>query len=332
MTPQSRIPVLVCVDVEPDEPFVDRNSPLPWTGFEAAAAILRQIRARAARVTGAPVRFNWFLRMDPQIAETYGTAEWAAGRYAQTWREFEREGDELGLHAHAYRWIADAGYWLVDHGNQEWVENCISVSFEAYRRAFGRNCLSFRFGDRWLSNQTVALLERLGARFELTVEPGFAAALSLRAKGRPFTGSIPDYRRAPRAPYRPSLADFRVPDPARKAGLWMIPLSTAPAVHPYSRRRKLLLAFTRPSALRPVNLIPHFNLDPDFFPKVLDHHLRSARSAYLAIGARSDVFDRPGDAERVIRNFETFLNRPEAPRFVFTTPAGALEMLQSAAP
>jgi hypothetical protein len=65
-------------------------------------------------------------------------------------------------------------------------------------------------------------VEKLGARFDLTVEPGRTP----HAPTEPFTGSRPDYARAPRTPYRPARRDFRAPGGWWRRTLWEIPLST----------------------------------------------------------------------------------------------------------
>ena len=68
----SVIPVLFCIDVEPDERFAaDRGSTL-WQGFEATYAYLTPLRKTLQDATGSPVRFNWFFRVDPEVEHIYG--------------------------------------------------------------------------------------------------------------------------------------------------------------------------------------------------------------------------------------------------------------------
>jgi peptidoglycan/xylan/chitin deacetylase (PgdA/CDA1 family) len=104
--------------------------------------------------------------MDPQIERTYGNADWAVRTYASRIADAQHWGDEFGLHTHAWRWDAAIGQWVADHDNRAWIERCLEVSFAAYKRAFGRNCEIFRFGDGWLDEATLGLLERLGVRID----------------------------------------------------------------------------------------------------------------------------------------------------------------------
>src|SRR5262249_54485947 len=96
------IDVVVCLDVEPDLRLVSGDEPTPWRGFERYVERLPQLRRRLSAITGSPAAFNWFVRMDLQIAETWGSAAWAADAYAGTLAELAREGDEIGVHVHAW--------------------------------------------------------------------------------------------------------------------------------------------------------------------------------------------------------------------------------------
>src|SRR6266550_5610918 len=98
------VPVIFCVDVEPDEHTYDPDRPSAWRGFEILAVALRELRRELAKVTGEPARFCWAVRMDPQIDKAYGTPTWAVERYRQFFEEAFAEGDALGIHPHAWRW------------------------------------------------------------------------------------------------------------------------------------------------------------------------------------------------------------------------------------
>ncbi|HXV19198.1 MAG TPA: hypothetical protein VD883_03885, partial [Candidatus Omnitrophota bacterium] len=204
------VPIILTVDVEPNEAFTDPKKPIPWTGFEEGARATKEWHRTVRERTGRPFCVSWFLRMDPQIEGTYGSPLWPARTYRAQIDETIKRGDHWGVHTHAYRWDEKLGEWIVDHGNQEWVEHCIRMAFESYEKTFGKKCEAFRFGDRWMSNETMALLESLGVRCDLTPEPGFESIPTARGK-RPFTGALPDYTQTPQMPYKPSLEDFRVP-------------------------------------------------------------------------------------------------------------------------
>jgi hypothetical protein len=217
-----RTPLIICIDVEPDERAIHPRDREDWDGFEKTWAYVRKIRAPLQKAMGAPVHFSWFLRMDPQIARAYGSAAWVMTRYGHLIQELQAAGDEVGLHPHLWRWDEERETWIVDFGSQEWVARCIRQSFAAFEQCFGRACRSVRLGGGWMNDATMGLVEKLGARFDLTVEP----RRTPDAPAEPFTGSLPDYERAPREPYRPAKRDFQTPGGWWRRKLWEIPLST----------------------------------------------------------------------------------------------------------
>lgn len=89
---QEPIPVVLCFDVEPDDIDV-RPGAEPWLGFERLLERIGPWRDGLAAATGRPVRFNWFLRMDPQIADVYGSATWAVERYGAEIERLRADGD-----------------------------------------------------------------------------------------------------------------------------------------------------------------------------------------------------------------------------------------------
>src|SRR5436190_12457798 len=98
-----RIPVVLALDVEPDDPEFVPNSRAPWLGFEAAVDLFAAIRDRLARATECDVHLSWFVRMDPQIAQGYGSAMWFVEQYSTEIAALRSAGDEIGLHTHAWR-------------------------------------------------------------------------------------------------------------------------------------------------------------------------------------------------------------------------------------
>src|SRR4030095_13110011 len=106
---------------------------------EAALERMARFRRDVSR-DGHTAHFAWFFRLDPQIAETYGAADWPFRRHAAAVRGLEAAGDEIGIHTHGYRWDRERGVWIQDHGNLLWVEHCVRLSFETFRGALGREC------------------------------------------------------------------------------------------------------------------------------------------------------------------------------------------------
>ena len=70
-----KIPVVICLDVEPDERVFDPLSRPDWQGFERTWEYFSNFRPHLEHATGSPAHFSWFFRMDPQVEYVYGSAE-----------------------------------------------------------------------------------------------------------------------------------------------------------------------------------------------------------------------------------------------------------------
>jgi peptidoglycan/xylan/chitin deacetylase (PgdA/CDA1 family) len=321
------VPLIVSIDVEPDGFFLDRSRPEPWRGYAAAVPFVRDFRRRAEQILGRPVRFSWMFRMDPQVEQTYGRAEWVVDHYQDLARDLLDSGDELGLHAHAYRWDAHQGAWIVDHGNQPWIDECLDRSFAAFARALGRPCTTFRFGDRWMSEATIRRLEALGVRCELTLEPGLKAQ-DTNHPGERFSGSLPDYSTVPTGPYRPVVGDFRRADASRLDGMWLIPVTTAPVRPRVLRRLYYRLRYPRRDFSIWTGLVSH---EPLLFRRIVSHALARPSDRYLSLTVRSNALAQPTLAARVEANLTTLLELTESRRLVWMTPEQAIGALRPGA-
>jgi len=325
-TATPRIPIALLVDCEPDARETERGRHDAWVGFEHLFEHLADRRPALAARTEAPARFSWFWRMDAQIELTYGSADWAVRSYARQVSDAEQAGDESGLHTHAWRWDDTANRWLVDHGNPEWVARCLRRSFAAFESAFGRPCRVFRFGDGWLDEAAVDLLVQLGARIDLTVEPGVAGRDSLVATEL-STGRIPDRRSAPHRAYRPSQEDFRIPARTDDARLWELPVSTGlfseprPSLRDPRRFGRWLLRKKRHT--HALNL----GFDVRDFARAFDHVVSAADDPHAVMAVRTDVGARPNLMDNVRRNLDGISGHRLAGRFVFTGPTDALARL-----
>ena len=217
--------VVLCWDVEPDGRMVERVGAGRWMGFEGVVPLIERMRERVASFTGAPAAFSWFLRMDPQVADTWGSTDWVAERYASELAALESRGDQLGLHTHTWRWQKRVG-WVRDH-DPAWEEHCAEVALQAFETAYGRPCEAHRGGDRVLSAGMLRRLTAGGVSVDLTVEPDKPPAGPL-AKHELATGHTPDYRGVPRAPYRSTPDAFPAADPSSGSDPLLIPLATGP--------------------------------------------------------------------------------------------------------
>jgi hypothetical protein len=254
------IPLVMCIDVEPDLRVFEEGQASPWTGFEQAVESASNLRTVLRELTGGPVAFTWFLRMDPQIEEAYGSAAWAAETYRDVIDELVAQGDEIGLHVHLFRWMPERSEWVGDHGDPAWAEHCMETGLAAYESAFGRPSGAHRGGDHFLTPEILACLARRSVRVDLTVEPGLGPVCEAHG------GRSTDFRGVPRAPYRTSAAAFPGAAHGDGAEPLLIPLFTGPG----RRFRRLTL----PTSARyfPARLIVGRLSDP---PPVFAYAIRS---------------------------------------------------------
>ena len=318
------IPFIICIDVEPDEREIEQGLASDWIGFEEMARCFNEFRPRLREATGAPVNFSWFFRMDPQIGKVYGSSSWVFTRYREIIKQLELAGDELGLHTHAWRWEDGLSRWITDHGNQEWIDYCVHTSFQAYEKVFGRSCRSFRFGDRFMNNETMGLIESLGVRFDLTIEPGRWASNDA-APDELGTGSLPNYMTAPRRPYVPSSGDFRTAD-RNRLGLLEIPLTTGKEPGRFAGLKRAASALNIDLQRRHEATPMYLNFAMPTFRRIMNR-LLDEKHAYLSPLVRSEVAARSILKDNLKQNMELMLSHPSVSRFKFAGPAEAIEFL-----
>jgi hypothetical protein len=317
-----RIPVLLVIDVEPDGFFVDPDARLPWRGFEQAWTWVQSARRTIAAATGAPAQFCWGVRLDAQVERVYGSAAWPLRHYEPQLADFLQHDDALGVHTHVYRWDEPQHGWVIEQGDPAWVEHNVRLSVRTFEDALGRRCDFFRFGDRWMSDAAMTLLDELGVRFDLSLEPGRRQVPSYHPD-KPSTGFVPDQRAVAPRPYRPARGQFRSHDPARRAGLIEIPVTTA-VVRPLDSLR------ARPTPACALEWLKH-RLRPWIDTAGLHHEPRRFRSLvdvaleagapHLSLTVRTDSFTRNLKTGDLDRSIALLLAHPLAARFEFTTPA-----------
>lgn len=239
----ARRPIVLIVDVEPDgRAILDRDN--GWRGSVDALSHLKRLRDDLAASTGMQVKFNWFIRADPQITGTWGRANWVAEACPQIIREIESRDDYRGIHVHTWRWNDSSKVWFTEFHDIEWIQQCVATAIDAFRSIFGSAPGANRFGDRWISRDAVGVLRRSGIRIDLTVEPGLP---DMPIHDDPnSTGWLPDFRGAPREPYAPFGNDFMVAAPTADANdLWMLPLTTTSVAWRLVRRAPYVVRASR---------------------------------------------------------------------------------------
>jgi hypothetical protein len=315
------VPFALCIDVEPDDIEIDL-APRPWVGFERLVGRASALRASLGEATARAARFSWFLRMDPQIAESHGSPRWVADRYGDAIAALREQGDVIGLHPHAWRWLPQRRKWIADHGDAAWIDNCLRTSIAAYETAFGERCRFVRWGDRFLSARAIALEAMLGAEFDLTVEPGAPQLRSMHPRAA-ATGSLISMEYAPREPYRPSRNDPRVAatTPSDDVGLWEVPLTALdpdPVLSPLRWFGRRVRHYGRPLH-RPASMVAPMWPAVPFWQGVQDY-LTTAPRPHLAFAVRSDVPIRAESIAALDAKFAALQDLPLRRRLAFTTP------------
>ena len=176
VTELETIPVVLCFDIEPDARAPKGRRPEPREGFEKLVPLVTTMRDRLASASGQSTAFTWCLRIDPQIAEIYGSSTWLADRYERELTELGDAGDEFGIHPHSWRW---QGRWVSDAADPDWVSHCIDVGLDGYRQTFGRPCRVHKHGDNFMSTAVARQLDEAEVAVDLSIVPGMPAARGL---------------------------------------------------------------------------------------------------------------------------------------------------------
>ncbi len=267
-TSPSTVPVVLCVDVEPDARQVTRDGG-GWTGVPETARVLEGWRRRFEDATAHPARLSWFWRADPQVTQSRGSATWGFDTFRDLLDDTTARGDAHGVHPHLWRRVAGRDTWIADGHDPSWIRTCIDVSLEAFAEAVGHRCELVRMGDRFLDQVAYDHLARRGVRIDMTVEPGEPAF------GIESVVAGAGFEEAPGRPYRPRRRDIARPSRLRR-GPVLLPLSAAVAVDPRDGRTRRRTVY------------PWHDDAAALFARLLDDG-----APYLAFAVRSDLAHQP---------------------------------------
>ncbi|MEW5984360.1 MAG: hypothetical protein AB1806_18560 [Acidobacteriota bacterium] len=162
-------------------------------------------------------RATWFVRLDAQLGEVYGEADYVFRQYGALLHELRQRGHAIGWHPHCYT-----------RRNGEWAQNTDSrgvveeLSTHA-SHARARGLTTVRMGWGFHTNETMALLSDLGFEADSSAIPRPIYAWEL---------SVKDWSTSPATAFFPSRSDYRVPgEPAH--AILELPVSVAPLAAPY---------------------------------------------------------------------------------------------------
>jgi len=272
------IPVVLCFDAEPDPRELPSRSPAPTAGLDRLLTLEPALRDRLSAASDRQAEFAWLLRMDPQMMTAYGSSTWMATQYGAAWSELRDRGNEFGVHPHNWRWRGER--WVADNADAPWVAHCTDVAIDGFRQAFGEPCRLHKAGDGFMTTAVARHLDERGVLVDLSVEPGTKAQRNLVPEEQ-STGWLPDTRSAPHFAYYPARSDFRRPDPARRDGLTMLPLTAGLTLALTEHRSRIVAAGT----YTPLWLWR----DPAQFRAMLAVRLGGPSLTHLAFAVRSDT-------------------------------------------
>lgn len=307
-------PIILAIDVEPDarqqqgDSFGGRGSQDSLRQFEV-------LRERLEAVTGRAVQFNWFFRFDPQIAKIWGRPTWIADAFPDLLEMVSDRRDYIGIHLHLWRWNPTRQHWFSDLSDPAWLDECLRTSIETFQQVFGHRPEALRFGDRWLNQQAVDQMQALGIRYDLTIEPGYPHEPIFDDPWA--TAPLPDYRHAPRAPYRPARGDYLRPSLAAEngTGLWMLPLTTSHASWRLTRRAPYIV-----KAVQSANL----SLNSSRVSSLLAARLGEPAATPLVMVMRSGDLASPRYRANFLRTTARLEKHSAMASCWFTNPATAI--------
>lgn len=307
------------IDVEPDgRQTLDVAE--GWKGSSDALEHLTRLRGELEKTTGAAVRFNWFLRADPQIQRTWGRADWIAEACPRILRTIEAHDDYCGIHVHMWRWSVRRQEWFSDLSDASWVDECVTTSIDAFKSMFGRAPEANRFGDRWMNDDALEVLKREGIRYDLSVEPGLPHA---PIHDDPLaTAWLPDFRGLPREPYVPRKADYRTRVvPGGRDDLWIIPLTTTSIGWRTVRRPPFIVRASRS---------PNLSLSHKYVWRLMRSDLDRPSHAPLVVVVRSGDLVNRSFLGNFLRTTRELVRHPALAFCEFTTPPEAVSRFREA--
>jgi hypothetical protein len=254
------VTVAVTVDTDNDDvSTASERTALSWRSLQLVPSL-------AALFAELGLAATWFVRADSQLAEVYGRSDHLLATHAAWWNAFAARGDEVGWHPHVYR-RDDDGRYEPETDEGAFVAKLVTTWNELCERGY---CFtSVRVGEAHCTDTVMRAFAGFGLRVDATAIPG---------RVRDDADRRFDWGPTPNHPYRPSVADYRVPGEPPYRNLIEVPLTTMGFRARYDRR----------PMLRYVNPAYH----ADIFREGIDRHLdgirRSASNAVLTMVIHPD--------------------------------------------
>jgi hypothetical protein len=319
-------PILLMVDLEPFEHFINPDGACSLAGLEESISFFRSIRPTLSQATGNSACFSWSVRMDEQILHSYGDRAHMVRAIRPQLDRLVGEGDTVGLHVHSYRPITQAPYWIEDLGNQVWVNGCIDRAYEAFCEEFGYAPETFSTGSDWTSEGTIRHLSALGIKVDSTVVASCSPTPFPSNGG--YTGERVDCSRVAVGVYHPAIDDFRVAGTNRDTGLWLLPQTRT---RPTRFGRTLAAQFGLTNASRKRPAVPKMYLHESYeeFRWQVKSLLSADAPPYLTLILASRSLCYPERITKIERNLKWLTRYKDASRLFLTTLDGYIDSLRN---
>jgi len=215
MIVRARLVFIICVDADPDRPRsggvrYDCPDRLTWDHLPKLVSRFHALRKDLFDKSSVHLCVTWFARADLQIKRIYGSAGWALKEFEALWKQVIDGGDELAWHPHSWRWNRELQCWYSEMNDMEYIRKNYDVGFEAFKQGWGSQPFACRAGINFHSNYSVAKLDELGIKTDLSAHPGLKLFYSAPKWGCPIQEGF-DWTRAPNEPYHPSRDDYQSP-------------------------------------------------------------------------------------------------------------------------
>lgn len=257
-----------CISID-----IDMMNYSEMTAVDELSSLVRVISNHVSRTFGVPI--SWFVRVDAQIANVYGTPDALIFGHRELLSHIADVGQELGWHAHCY---ADNGKSRFPESSPMRFIEQLNVS-ASIAREHGFSISRLGWGQH--TTDSMNLLADLGFTIDSSAVPRPQYPWNLTP--------LRDWSRAPRVPYFPSQVDYQVPQ--ETGTLLQVPITTVPLEFPTD---------TQAEVQRYVNLA--------YNPKVFKRALEATKTHLLVSVSHPYEFFQSGDVfSDGLRNLDTNL-------------------------
>jgi hypothetical protein len=222
--------VVLCIDADPDRPDYggtryDSLDKLTWKYLSELNSKIEKLQSNVSKAFDAKLLFTWFLRADSQIKLIYDDAAWSLKEFEPVWKEAAARGDELAWHPHAWRWSDTFNCWYNEITDDDYILNSYDEGFEAFKETMRVEPAACRTGINFHSNRTMAKLNDLGVKVDLSGQAGLDYSYSRPEEGA-FLKEGFWWARTPPEPYHPSREDYQSPSTnGRSLAILEIPMT-----------------------------------------------------------------------------------------------------------